>query len=215
MRRNPSLRYEMDPRTARASQRQAIHEAAGLGHHGVVSLLIEHGADPLQPDKFGRTPVMLAAALGRSEVMRILLAAAERTAGADIGRAVSGQDVEKQSALHHAAISGSRECIGMLLRHGASVDMEGKQGFTPAEFADRCGRGDPLTRETLLVVTERSQRHRWNRTVLAFIKGAGQFLPEDVLRQVWLAVPSAFPDVCTNGSRRRARAAASEGCCVQ
>lgn len=239
LREKLSLRDEMDPRTAHQSQRRAIHEAAGLGHHEVVSVLIDHGADPLQQDRFGRTPLMLAAALGREEVMRILLAAAERTAGGDIGRAVSGQDVEKQSALHHAAISGNRQCIGMLLRCGASEEMEGKQGFTAAEFAGRCGRADPLTQETSLVASERAERHQWNRTVLAFIRGAGKYLPEDVLRQVWLAVPSALPDAFKTGNRRRApgisstlsqivgisrpgnrghnprRAAAGEGCCVQ
>lgn len=239
LRENVSLRDEMDPRTALKSQRWAIHEASGLGHHGVVSELLDHGADPLQPDRFGRTPLMLAAALGHEEVMRILLAAAERTAGVDIGRAVSGQDVEKQSALHHAAISGNRECIGMLLRYGASEEMEGKQGFTPAEFAGKCGRADPLTQETTLVASERAQRHQWNRTLLAFIRGAGKFLPEDVLRQVWLAVPKTLPDAWTSGDRRKApsissvfsqitglsrpgvnrhnprSAAEGEGCCVQ
>lgn len=200
-----SLRDAVDPRTVRQSCRRAIHEAAGLGHNSVVVVLVDNGADPLLQDKFGRTPLMLAGALGRKDVMHTLLCAIERTAGPNIGRAISGQDVEKQSALHHAAIAGDRECLGMLLRRGACDGMEGKQGFTPAEFATRCGRIADLSQVSEEVRSERTQRGKWNRAALAFIHAAAGCLPEDILRDVWLSIPSTLPDVYTWGSRASAQ----------
>ncbi|CAN0547819.1 unnamed protein product, partial [Ectocarpus sp. 8 AP-2014] len=51
-----------------------LHLASGLGHDLVVSLLLEHGADPnIDIDGDGMTPLLLAAKEGHVRVVVALL----------------------------------------------------------------------------------------------------------------------------------------------
>eukprot|EP01065_Artemidia_motanka_P037588 TRINITY_DN4634_c1_g1_i1.p1 TRINITY_DN4634_c1_g1~~TRINITY_DN4634_c1_g1_i1.p1 ORF type:complete len:285 (+),score=77.13 TRINITY_DN4634_c1_g1_i1:75-857(+) len=163
-----ALRDEQDPKARRTSGRKAIHEASGLGHAEVVEVLLRSGARPDEVDHFGRTPVMLAAALGRKDVLVCLLRELTAAHGDRVGFPVSVLDVEGQSALHYGAATASGECIRLLLEHGADPNVAGKQGLSPLEFAAKCERQATISQELHRVTNLRSLRRRLHRAALVF-----------------------------------------------
>ena len=141
----------------------ALHLAAGAGETGVVSLLLEAGADVEVPDGLGELALHKAAEAGRRAVVRLLLLhganvdaprqsdgatalhLAAYTGQGDVCRllALEGADVEArtpkgQTALHFAAISGyvhETNAVDMLVRHGGDIDALDGMGWTPMMHA--------------------------------------------------------------------------------
>jgi len=68
-----SLRDGVSPNVADSGGWTPLHLAAGLGHLGVVRLLLERGADPTVRNRLGDTPLHVAIMQGRPEVARALL----------------------------------------------------------------------------------------------------------------------------------------------
>ncbi len=58
--------------------RSALHMAAASGNRTLVRLLLQHGADPHQPTRFGETPVYFAAEGGHLEIVYDLVRAGAR-----------------------------------------------------------------------------------------------------------------------------------------
>jgi len=70
---------------------RALHSAAADGHAGIVTLLLEAGADPGPRQQGGFTPLMAAALHGDESMVAALLAAgADVTARSDDGRDAAG-----------------------------------------------------------------------------------------------------------------------------
>ncbi|MFD3486634.1 ankyrin repeat domain-containing protein [Streptomyces sp. NPDC058665] len=93
-----------------------LESSIRAGDLPAASSLLRAGADPNQRGTDGLTPLMIAAGLGQSYMVDLLVAA-----GADVF------SVERRmgaTALHKAAQSGNVDVIGSLLDHGAFIDQQ-------------------------------------------------------------------------------------------
>jgi ankyrin repeat protein len=103
-------------------------QSAGRGDLPFVRDFIEQGGSPNICNHLGYTPLMSACASYRVEVVSFLL-----QAGADVNQLAN----DKESALHAAVRSSpslpeqQRECVRLLLEHGAEVDPASATGGTP------------------------------------------------------------------------------------
>lgn len=123
----------------------------GVNHPVVVSLLIEHGADIDLRTKSGRTPLVLAARIGRIQSIDELLQAGAQVDGpfSPIAEAAGAGHVETlqaildyrslddgtreshlSEAILAAAARGHGDCIQVLLAAGVRVDSRGVSGET-------------------------------------------------------------------------------------
>ena len=105
-----------------------IISAAKTGNNELLSLLITAGADVNAADEEGCTPLSCAADAGRSECVKLLLAAP----GIDVNK----EDKDGWTPLHYAACWGHSECVKLLLAApGIDVNMANKNGQTPLYWA--------------------------------------------------------------------------------
>jgi outer membrane lipoprotein-sorting protein len=106
-----------------------MYAIMGASHHsnGVANLLVERGSDVNARDRFGRTPLVLAAKYDTVSVIEPLLAH-----GAD----VNADDEWGSTAL----MNTERGDVGaILIAHGARLDIRDHAGQTPLTRAARCG----------------------------------------------------------------------------
>jgi ankyrin repeat protein len=105
-----------------------------------MRLLLEHGADPHLATPAGTTPLMAAAgvnwvvaqtytesAQARLDTVAFLL---------DLGADVNAANSMGLTALLGAANRGSNDIIELLVRHGARLDVQDKEGRTPLRWAE-------------------------------------------------------------------------------
>ncbi|USX25108.1 ankyrin repeat domain-containing protein [Oxalobacteraceae bacterium OTU3CINTB1] len=93
-----------------------LETAIREGNLATVTGLLRTGANPNGRNAQQLTPLMIAAGLGQSQMVELLL-----TAGAE------AQALEPRmgaTALHKAAQSGNADVIALLLRHGAFIDQQ-------------------------------------------------------------------------------------------
>ncbi|KAF3332313.1 putative E3 ubiquitin-protein ligase XBOS33 isoform X1 [Carex littledalei] len=94
-----------------------LHLASARGHHEVVALLLESGADPNSRNIYGQTPLMQACRIGHWQVVQRLL--------------VFRSNVDKveglgnKTALHFAAAGGHVRCIRLLVANFGSAASNG------------------------------------------------------------------------------------------
>ncbi len=109
-----------------------LHQAVLRGDPATVARLLDRGAridagvaevKPFALD-LGATPLQLAAAAGRVDLVRVLL---------DRGADVRARDARGATALHRAA--GAPEVARLLLEHGADVTVIDEAGQTPLHWA--------------------------------------------------------------------------------
>jgi ankyrin repeat protein len=85
--------------------------------------LIAGGANVNELDPNGDAPLVMAAYLGHTEIVKLLL-----DAGADVAAVDPGM---KATALHAAAYAGRTEAARLLIEHGIDIDKQGpKNGYT-------------------------------------------------------------------------------------
>jgi hypothetical protein len=118
--------------TGMAAYGTALHHAAVAGHEGVVSMLLDAGADVGEKDfNYGYTALHFAASNGREGVVRILL-----DAGAKVAATGRGGD----TALHLAGGYGHKGVVTMLLGAGAGAGVFAKNDAGETAL-DRAGKG--------------------------------------------------------------------------
>src|SRR5579862_1429713 len=105
----------------------ALERAVGADDLPAVRALLRTGANPKAANRYGVTPLMLAATNGNAVVMEVLL-----KAGADANAALPGG----QTVLMTAARAGSPDAVKALIAHGAAVNVkESNYGETALMWA--------------------------------------------------------------------------------
>jgi ankyrin repeat protein len=104
--------------------------ATSYGSGEIVSLLLEHGANPNVQNVTDETPLYRAVSFGKVEVTRLLL---ESGADPNVHEWHRGF-----TPLHEAAESNEPELIRLLVAHGARLDGHDKDGRTPLNIAVGC-----------------------------------------------------------------------------
>ena len=115
----------------------ALDHAAERGNADVVRILLQHGATPLEKDKYGRDA--LAMALGSCDISsaRMIFEKVVRSSGIQI--ILNTYAPINQTILHQIANFGYVEGVKQLLRLGADPHAEDNWGYTPAHLAARKG----------------------------------------------------------------------------
>ena len=103
-----------------------MHVAARAGHPGVLSLLLENGADVDVHNVHGTTPLYRASRSGKLEAGQFLL---------DRGADINAQGHMGETPLSGALFERRVEFARMLLTRGASIDTHGTDGNTPLHWA--------------------------------------------------------------------------------
>lgn len=108
-------------------QAAAIHEAVAAGDLQQVSALVAGDTAALNlRDESGKSPLMLAAELGRGEIVAALI-----SAGADVNLS----DNKNRSALHLAVQHADTELMELLIRSGANLEATDDYQRTPLILA--------------------------------------------------------------------------------
>ncbi|MDD2898325.1 MAG: ankyrin repeat domain-containing protein [Desulfuromonadaceae bacterium] len=120
-------RYAYPPDSGRSPPPSA-NELASMME--IVKLLIANGADVNAESSDGETPLIFAAAAGRSDLVELLIAHNAN---------INSKGNEGVSALYMATIMDRLAVAKLLLEHGAKVDSRTKSGYTPLMYAARIG----------------------------------------------------------------------------
>jgi len=109
---------------------QVLFEAIEEGDAGTVAELLDSGVDRENRNEAGETPLVMAVARNRFEIVEILLRyRADREA----------KDVDGHTPLIVAVSKGYNYIVGTLLRYGANAEGSDDDGDTPLVVANRCG----------------------------------------------------------------------------
>ncbi|KAJ8936619.1 hypothetical protein NQ314_012234 [Rhamnusium bicolor] len=112
------------------SHESVLHCAVRANAVACVRLFTHEGGDVGQVEYSGMSPIHLAADLGRSECLKILLEAK----GRNVNAKTKGRE---QTPLHLAAEKGYAECVEILLEKGADPDVRNHMSQTPLHLAAR------------------------------------------------------------------------------
>lgn len=104
---------KVDVNAAGADGTPALHWLVRVDDFETARRLIRAGADASKPNRYGVTPISLAAANGNAQMVALLL-----EAGAD----ANTSDTQGETALMTAAGVGNVDVVKTLLDHGATVD---------------------------------------------------------------------------------------------
>jgi len=111
--------------------------AAMDGQTARVAALLQKGVDANAANANGQTALMWAAAFGRTDVLRLLLAH---------GAMVDARDkVHSRTAMLYAAQNGQAAAIELLLAKGAQANARDRDGSTALIYAARRGGIEPMT----------------------------------------------------------------------
>ncbi len=149
---------------ANESGRTALHNACQYGRKTeIVDILLRHNADPNLKTKKGATPLMLASWQGKTDAVALLLGRGADVTAMTAGTGSSWYEISdaggfaefikrsrsydmlstgRVNALMLAAFHNRRECLQLLLRHGADPDHRLKGGVTAAMLAAAQGYTD-------------------------------------------------------------------------
>jgi ankyrin repeat protein len=122
----------------------------------IVTLLLDHGADPNALNRAWQTPLMAAAFAGDEELVKALLGhKANVNVGSEFGMTalmyargvpviklllaagatVNDKEIKGKTALHWAASQGDADGVKLLIEAGATVNAKDDKGVTPLALA--------------------------------------------------------------------------------
>lgn len=153
--------------------RCALSHAAEADAAGVARLLLDAGASPGLADASGHTPLMVWAAAGNAEVVRMLAA---RGASLD---ARNGED--GRCALHLAAMRGNAGAARALIEAGAALDALDVERITPLMWASYTGSA-AVTQMLLDAGAATGQRSVGGRSALRLAQDEGRAAVVALLR---------------------------------
>ncbi|HAO77690.1 MAG TPA: hypothetical protein DCQ92_01705, partial [Verrucomicrobia subdivision 3 bacterium] len=155
------LEHGANPNVATGANRHSpLMNAASMGNAEIVSLLLQHKADPNATDSSGNTALLNAMQKPSPATVRALLAgganpdtqtangypvlvlAVANTANKEVLTAlieakanVNLPDPDGKTALHWAADKNRKDLIELLVKAGADVNARTKNGSTPLDYA--------------------------------------------------------------------------------
>jgi ankyrin repeat protein len=135
----------MDPNTVDLNGDPALLVAARAGFEPTLDVLLHARAKVNASNRFGDTPILVAAIAGHLGVVKKLVAR-----GAEI-------DAKGWTPLIYAASGGRDEVVRYLLEAGANIDAQGPNGTTALMMAVRGGHADTVS---LLLAKGASVNHR-------------------------------------------------------
>ena len=98
-----------------------------------IKELLKKGADVNASDKYGDTALMVAATLGKLDIVKCLV---------ELGADLEAQDKNGRTALMKAARDGYLEVVEYLVQNGADLEAKDKYGRTALNTAKYHGRDD-------------------------------------------------------------------------
>ena len=123
-----------DPNAKGKDSFSLLHFAARHGHAEVAKLLIEHGADVNDRNRYVyTTPLHEAAANGHAAVAKLLLEHGARTDVTSYGH---------ETPFDMAVANGHAGIVGLFIEHGADVNTAHRGALGPLQLAARNGQSD-------------------------------------------------------------------------
>lgn len=113
--------------------RTPLHYAVSNGYIDIVNILLKNGADVTQITNKGNTPLHTATSKSYKEIVEVLLQHInyDKLHGFINAKTVSAGT----TSLHVAAKSGYLEVAKSLLKHGATYNIQNKEGKTPIDLS--------------------------------------------------------------------------------
>lgn len=112
--------------SAVAEEEDTIYSVVNKEDTKTFSELLSIGYEVDDADGDGNTPLMIAAALGKSNFLLYLI---------DLGAEVNRRNYDGVSALHFAASAGHNNIIDILFANDAVINMPDYEGNTPLHYA--------------------------------------------------------------------------------
>ncbi|XP_011704238.1 PREDICTED: ankyrin-2-like [Wasmannia auropunctata] len=113
--------------------RTSLHYAVNNGNIDIVSILLKNGAEVTEITNKSNTPLHIASSKGFKEVVEVLLQYVNRDKVNGFIDAKTASD--DTTSLHVAAKNGFLEVVKSLLQHGATYNIENKEGKTPINLS--------------------------------------------------------------------------------
>ncbi|XP_065565753.1 uncharacterized protein LOC136030611 [Artemia franciscana] len=127
------LKDGVDPNDKDSDGRTTLHFAVDYGDLDIVNTLIKNGANINQTTNKGNTPLHTATSKCNKEIVDVLLENISRDKLNDFINAKT--TFSGTTSLHIAAKNGSLEIVKSLLKHGATYNIENKDGKLPIDLS--------------------------------------------------------------------------------
>ncbi|KAK7074366.1 hypothetical protein SK128_009451 [Halocaridina rubra] len=132
-----------------------LHFACHVGHLEVLKVLLGSGADILAKDKDGYTPLHVAIAAGKEDIVYELIQFGKATKR-NTADSINASNNMRKTPLHFAAHTGHLRISEMLLDAGAVITAKDKDGYTPLHVAIAAEKED-IVRKLMQFIKNRKE----------------------------------------------------------